>query len=106
MSQQQRVNMKKELKPVTAYIALQALDSMDDFTRMAGFVAHGPVATLKAFIEQAAVASQPKAEQAEGWVSVPVKAIERMLFAAEMLNPRGYSDLYAAMLAAAPKAPQ
>lgn len=47
----------------------------------------------------------PSVAVPEGWQLVPAKATEDMLFAAEMSAPRGYSDLYCAMLAASPQPP-
>lgn len=40
------------------------------------------------------------------WKLVPVEPTEDMLFSAEMSKPRGYRDLWAAMLAAAPQPAQ
>lgn len=55
-----------------------------------------------------ALAAHDAAQQAapvavpQGWKPVPVEPTEDMLLAAELSKPRGYRDLWAAMLAAAP----
>lgn len=41
----------------------------------------------------------------DGYALVPVEPTEDMLFAAELSKPRGYRDLWAAMLASVPAAP-
>jgi hypothetical protein len=40
---------------------------------------------------------------AEGYVMVPIEPTDEMLFLAELSSPRGYRDLYRAMLSAAPQ---
>lgn len=51
-----------------------------------------------------ALAAQP-AQQPAGWKLVPIEPTDDMLFAAEKSEPRGYRELYSAMVDAAQPAP-
>lgn len=61
-----RIALSKSNEPV-AQAALEALDSMDDFARMANIDAVGPLKVLRDFIENAALAQLEQAEPVAWW---------------------------------------